>query len=162
MQNNNELFTAIAKHHLSIETLETRNSDRLDFHDCSVWGVRAALEAAFEAGRRKAMAPKAKRKHPADSTCYIGAIEANHHDLAETFGPPAKGDGYKTEAEWVIILPNKQVATIYNYKNSRSYSPDCPEIEKVTNWHIGGHKRDALDPLLALIGDKAKIVERLN
>jgi len=45
-----QLFTAIAKEHLSIETLETRRSDSLDFHDVSVWGVRAALEAAYKAG----------------------------------------------------------------------------------------------------------------
>jgi len=37
---------------LQIETLETRNSDRLDFHDLAVWEVKAALEAAFEAGRK--------------------------------------------------------------------------------------------------------------
>lgn len=40
----------IAKEHLRIDTLETRRSDSLDFHDVSVWGVRAALEAAFRAG----------------------------------------------------------------------------------------------------------------
>jgi hypothetical protein len=45
-----QLFTAIAKEHLSIETLETRRSDSLDFRDVSVWGVRAALEAAYKAG----------------------------------------------------------------------------------------------------------------
>ncbi len=40
----------IATDHLFIATLETRNSDRLDFHDVSVWAVKAALQAAFEAG----------------------------------------------------------------------------------------------------------------
>lgn len=44
----------IALDHLFIETLETRHSDRLDFHDVSVWGVKSALEAAFEAGRKAA------------------------------------------------------------------------------------------------------------
>ena len=45
-----QIFALIAQKHLLIETLETRNSDRLDFHDVSVWGVRSALEAAFKAG----------------------------------------------------------------------------------------------------------------
>lgn len=45
-----QIFALIAQKHLSIETLDTRNSDRLDFHDVSVWGVRSALEAAFKAG----------------------------------------------------------------------------------------------------------------
>ena len=39
----------IAPDHLFIETLETQHSDRLDFHDVSVWTVKAALQAAFEA-----------------------------------------------------------------------------------------------------------------
>ena len=45
-----QIFTLIAQKHLFIETLETRNSDRLDFHDVAVWSVRDALEAAFKAG----------------------------------------------------------------------------------------------------------------
>jgi len=44
----------IAERHLFLETLETRNWDRLDFHEHAVWAVRSALEAAFEAGRRVA------------------------------------------------------------------------------------------------------------
>ena len=42
----------IATDHLFIETLETQHSDRLDFHDVSVWAVKAALQAAFEAGQQ--------------------------------------------------------------------------------------------------------------
>ena len=44
------ILTLIAHKHLGIETLETRNSDRLDFYDCAVWCIRDALEAAFKAG----------------------------------------------------------------------------------------------------------------
>ena len=42
----------IARDLLGIETLETRKSDRLDFHDLAVWSIREALVAAFEAGRQ--------------------------------------------------------------------------------------------------------------
>ncbi len=42
----------IALRILGIETLETRKSDSLDFHDCAVWSIKEALEAAFEAGRK--------------------------------------------------------------------------------------------------------------
>ena len=45
------LLMEIAERHLFLETLETRNSDSLDFHDTAVWAIRSALEAAFEAGR---------------------------------------------------------------------------------------------------------------
>ena len=48
------LLEIAAKHFHTVETLETRNRDRLDFHDVAVWSIRAALEEAFEAGRRAA------------------------------------------------------------------------------------------------------------
>jgi hypothetical protein len=48
--NKNEILTNIAQAKLHIETLETQKSDGLDFHDVSVWGIKAALEAAYDAG----------------------------------------------------------------------------------------------------------------
>ena len=47
-----KLFEKIAKEHLSIETLKTRGLDQLDFHEVSVSGLKNALEAAYEAGRK--------------------------------------------------------------------------------------------------------------
>ena len=46
-----KLFQKIAEEHLFIETLEERKMDDLDFHNVSVWGVKAALQAAYEAGK---------------------------------------------------------------------------------------------------------------
>ena len=51
-QSRDQQLLQIATDHLFIETLETRNSDRLDFYDVSVWAVKAALQAAFEAGQQ--------------------------------------------------------------------------------------------------------------
>ena len=45
-----QLLARIALDHLFIETLKTRNSDSLDFHDVSVWGVKSALMAAYQVG----------------------------------------------------------------------------------------------------------------
>ena len=45
-----KLLAQIALDHLFIETLQTRNSDRLDFHEVSVWAVQSALMAAYQAG----------------------------------------------------------------------------------------------------------------
>jgi hypothetical protein len=45
-----KLLAQIALDHLFIETLATRNSDSLDFHEVSVWGVKSALMAAYQAG----------------------------------------------------------------------------------------------------------------
>ncbi len=44
------ILTLIAQNKLGIETLETRRSDSLDFHDVAVWCIKDALEAAFKAG----------------------------------------------------------------------------------------------------------------
>ena len=47
----NVLLEKIAqKHFYGVETLETQNSDSLDFHDVAVWSIRGALEDAFRAG----------------------------------------------------------------------------------------------------------------
>ena len=50
----NQQLQQIALDHLFIETLETRHSDRLDFHEVSVRAVKSALMAAYEAGRQAA------------------------------------------------------------------------------------------------------------
>ena len=50
----NALILEIAQRRFFLETLETRNADRLDFHDVAVWAIRDALAEAYEAGRRAA------------------------------------------------------------------------------------------------------------
>ena len=57
-----QLLTQIAQNKLGIETLETRKSDRLDFHDVAVWCLRDALEAAFNAGVEQASKAKKSDK----------------------------------------------------------------------------------------------------
>jgi hypothetical protein len=49
-----QIISQIAQKHLRIETLQVRHSDRLDFHDCGVASIEAALSAAFEAGKKAA------------------------------------------------------------------------------------------------------------
>lgn len=46
----NDTINRIARDILNPDTLETRLSDSLDFHDMAVWSVKAALEAAYQAG----------------------------------------------------------------------------------------------------------------
>lgn len=53
--NRDQQLQQIALDHLFIATLETRSSDSLDFHDVSVWAIKTALQAAFEAGRNAAL-----------------------------------------------------------------------------------------------------------
>jgi hypothetical protein len=49
-----KILAGIASKHLDIETLQTRKSDSLDFHEVAVWTLRDALEAAFTAGVEQA------------------------------------------------------------------------------------------------------------
>jgi hypothetical protein len=50
--NMNDTITQIAKTHLDLDTLEERKRDSLDFHEHAVWQIKAALIAAYEAGRQ--------------------------------------------------------------------------------------------------------------
>ena len=45
-----DVVARIAKEILGLETLDTRNSDSLDFSEQAVWTLKAALEAAYAAG----------------------------------------------------------------------------------------------------------------
>jgi hypothetical protein len=47
-----QIIQKIAADYLSIDTLETRNADSLDFHEVSVWSIKSALQAAFDAARK--------------------------------------------------------------------------------------------------------------
>ena len=43
-------------HEFGFETLQARNSDDLDFHEVSAWGLREMLAAAYQAGLEDAQA----------------------------------------------------------------------------------------------------------
>jgi hypothetical protein len=47
-----KIITQIARDRMEIETLERRNSDSLDFHEVSVWGLKEMLAAAYKAGQQ--------------------------------------------------------------------------------------------------------------
>lgn len=47
-----DILTKIVKNRIGAETLETRNSDNLDFYDISIWALKEMLEQAYEAGRK--------------------------------------------------------------------------------------------------------------
>lgn len=56
-----DIITGLAKSILGIETLETRNSDSLDFHEVSAWSLKEALKAAYDAGRHAAEQEAARK-----------------------------------------------------------------------------------------------------
>lgn len=49
-----QILEIVAKKHLRIPTLEPRNMDSLDFHNVSVWELKAALRHAYGCGRADA------------------------------------------------------------------------------------------------------------
>jgi hypothetical protein len=63
----NKTIDRIAQEHLNLHTLDSRNSDSLDFHDLAVWNIKAALEAAYAAGRKHAERAR-PTKQPARSS----------------------------------------------------------------------------------------------
>ena len=62
MSHNEELITKIANDVLNIDSLETQNSDDLDFHNVAVWEVKQALEKEFTLGIERGWQTKAQQR----------------------------------------------------------------------------------------------------
>ena len=75
-----------------------------------------------------------------NGTSLKGMIYTDYSTLVEVFGPEhSDGDGYKTDAEWMLQFSNGVVATIYNYKDGQNYcGEDGLLVEDICDWHIGG------------------------
>jgi hypothetical protein len=70
--------TKIAKEILDIETLETRNSDGLDFHEVSVWEIRDALVVSGDAPTEPELHPHRHRHAPHGFQRELGTNHAYH------------------------------------------------------------------------------------
>jgi DNA/RNA-binding domain of Phe-tRNA-synthetase-like protein len=81
-------------------------------------------------------------------TSLQGYIYTDYEKLVETFGEPSHdGDGYKTDAEWVLADDTGHVVTIYNWKDGPNYlgEEDGTPVEWIYEWHIGGRDDNAVD-----------------
>lgn len=79
-------------------------------------------------------------------TSLQGYINRSYDELVKAFGLPLDGDGYKVEAEWNIVFEDGTRATVYNWKNGRSYCGDGGLYpEEITEWHIGGFDKKAVE-----------------
>jgi hypothetical protein len=70
-----------------------------------------------------------------------GYVHATYDQMVAAFGPPNEpGDGYKTQAEWLLGNQTGDVVTIYDYKQGACYRGDTDgvPVKDVTEWHIGG------------------------
>jgi hypothetical protein len=87
-----------------------------------------------------------------DGTCRRGTIDASYHDLCECFGESVGGDGDKTDTEWHLLFEDGTVATIYNWKNGRSYCGSRGlEAKDITTWNIGGNGPKAAELVISTI-----------
>jgi hypothetical protein len=93
MKHLDRILSEIASEHLNIPTLRTRKSDSLDFHEVSVWAVRSALKAAFDAGARLQQCAVAEMVAALKET--LAEIEYVHGDMltAEERSHP-RGSGW--------------------------------------------------------------------
>lgn len=79
-------------------------------------------------------------------SCLQGEINAKYDELCKLFGEPTDGDGYKVDAEWGLLFDDGTIATVYNWKDGKNYNGDDGlPTEQITEWHIGGFNRSAVD-----------------
>ena len=79
----------IAQDYLHIETLKTRNSDRLDFHDIGVGCLSDALNVAFDAGYNTAIMEQRTQKATADGiNAFWSTITSHFREIKTGDFPP--------------------------------------------------------------------------
>ena len=82
-----------------------------------------------------------------------GYIDTSYDTLVEKLGDPTDGDGEKVDAEWLIEFDDKTFATIYNYKDGVNYNGTSGlRVGDITDWHIGGVNKTAVDRVHELFG----------
>ena len=87
-----------------------------------------------------------------NGTCLQGYIQITYGALVEMFGHPTESDGYKVDWEWELRFEDGTVATIYNWKNGPNYcGRDGLHCDQITEWHVGGHNRHALNHVQELL-----------
>ena len=75
-----------------------------------------------------------------------GGIECSYSLLVASFGEPSEGDGYKTQAEWIVLTP-AGIATIYDWKQGDCYHGEGngTPVEQITEWSIGGQDKQVVE-----------------
>lgn len=83
-----QVVEKIAKTEFVVETMETRNSDSLDFYDVSIGTIKYALEQAFKAGHAAAK----EVKEDAPIAALLKAPSKDSKRMRELAGLPGKGN----------------------------------------------------------------------
>lgn len=87
-----------------------------------------------------------------NGTSLQGYVNAHYNQLVEMFDEPyTNPDNHKTDVEWIVSTPHGP-ATIYNYKNGRSYmGENGMTLEVMDEWHIGGKNGESYEWVLQLL-----------
>ena len=94
----------------------------------------------------------------AGGTCLQGEIDIKYSTLVKLFGEHTEADGYKVDAEWIIEGEDGTIATIYNYKSGKNYNGKSGiATTKITDWHIGGHNKKAVELVNSILTENKKI-----
>ncbi|MBX7104266.1 MAG: hypothetical protein K1X57_09295 [Gemmataceae bacterium] len=116
MKHIDTILTDIAVKHLRIPTLAERHSDSLDFHCVSVWGIRDALRAAFDAGATSALSrPVPEQGLPIPYDAYEIEGVASFVDEHDTYYEPTED----ADAEmWTLYghIPGRGVEAIGDFR----------------------------------------------
>lgn len=87
-----------------------------------------------------------------DGTSLQSYITTDYATIKKAFGKPNCGDEYKIDAEWDIEFSDGIVATVYNWKDGKSYlGKDGTPKTKITTWHIGGKSQEAVDRVITIL-----------
>jgi hypothetical protein len=93
-------------------------------------------------------------------TCLQGYINAGYDEITSAFGYPLSVDflDNKVDAEWDIEFEDGTVATIYNWKNGKSYlGAEGLHLCDIKQWNIGGYDKSAVDKVLNAINAKTRL-----
>ena len=136
----NAELVEIASMAVSIDTLETRNSDSLDFHEVSVWDLRDALERAYLAG----IASTA----PTFSTGVIPTSNKEWGYWGTICGSPIGKDN--AAAAWGVAFISIQRETGASPEAVRDFL-DSPLGRHFADCAVGNYKGDFIESIEAAV-----------
>lgn len=120
-----DALTEIARQRLDIVTLEQRGRDRLDFYDCAVWTLKAALKDSYLLGHGNAATNLAE--HPALECSMVRDLRI---DLLEQFAQTAATDAerFVARTSWASEDP---VGTLRTLADNTAVTALTPQLATV-------------------------------
>lgn len=121
-----DAITEIARQQLDIDTLEERGRDALDFYDCAVWSIKAALREAYLLGHRTA------REEPSEPCDQAVLARDLRIDLLEQFARTGSTDAerFVAHSSWVSEDPMTTLHTFADNDAANALTPQLAEAAR--------------------------------